>query len=56
MEDDDSGGEHCSILHSSQFDPVLDEMDGISTRTLALTRYKRNHDLMNEVFVHAAFG
>jgi len=33
-----------------------DELDAISTRSLALTRYKRNHDLMNEVFIHAAFG
>jgi len=40
MEDDDSG----------------DEMENISARTLALTRYKRNHDLMNEVFAQAAFG
>ncbi|THU94724.1 hypothetical protein K435DRAFT_756426 [Dendrothele bispora CBS 962.96] len=39
-EDDDSG----------------DEAEGISTRALAMTRYKRNHDLMNEVFVHAAYG
>lgn len=27
----------------------------ISTRTLALTRYKRNHEYMNEVFMYAAF-
>ncbi|KAJ3749564.1 hypothetical protein DFH05DRAFT_1521183 [Lentinula detonsa] len=40
LDDDDSG----------------DEVDSISTRTLALTRYKRNHDLMNEVFVKASFG
>ncbi|KAH9973931.1 hypothetical protein BJV74DRAFT_195182 [Russula compacta] len=33
-----------------------DELDHISTRTLALTRYKRNHEFMNEVFTHAAFG
>lgn len=33
-----------------------DELDQISTRTLALTRYRRNHELMNEVFMHAAFG
>ncbi|KAG6845608.1 hypothetical protein H0H87_006661 [Tephrocybe sp. NHM501043] len=39
-EDDDSG----------------DEIDHISTRTLALNRYKRNHDMMNEVFKFAAYG
>ncbi|KAH9971997.1 hypothetical protein BGW80DRAFT_1317512 [Lactifluus volemus] len=33
-----------------------DELEHISTRTLALTRYRRNHELMNEVFTHAAFG
>lgn len=33
-----------------------DELENISTRTLALTRYRRNHELMNEVFTHAAFG
>lgn len=33
-----------------------DEYDHISTRSLALARYKRNHDFMNEVFMYAAFG
>ncbi|CCM00989.1 uncharacterized protein FIBRA_03037 [Fibroporia radiculosa] len=37
-------------------DDSADEGDMISTRTLALTRYRRNHDLMNEVFMFAAFG
>jgi len=37
-------------------DDSADESDLISTRTLALTRYKRNHELMNEVFMFAAFG
>ncbi|KZT22804.1 hypothetical protein NEOLEDRAFT_1180554 [Neolentinus lepideus HHB14362 ss-1] len=33
-----------------------DEGDQISTRALALARYRRNHELMNEVFMYAAFG
>lgn len=33
-----------------------DEYDHVSTRSLALARYKRNHDYMNEVFMYAAFG
>lgn len=40
MEDEDSGDEH----------------EHISTRSLALARYKRNHEFMNEVFMHAALG
>ncbi|KAI8986160.1 hypothetical protein BD414DRAFT_416450 [Trametes punicea] len=37
-------------------DDSADEAETISTRTLTLTRYRRNHDLMNEVFMYAAFG
>ncbi|KAG8214832.1 NADP-dependent oxidoreductase domain-containing protein [Butyriboletus roseoflavus] len=37
-------------------DDSADEFEVISTRTLALTRYKRNHELMEEVFRKAAFG
>ncbi|KAJ7708785.1 hypothetical protein B0H17DRAFT_1030868 [Mycena rosella] len=33
-----------------------DENDTISTRALSLTRYRRNHDLMSEVFTHAAYS
>ncbi|KAF8158213.1 hypothetical protein B0H34DRAFT_445707 [Crassisporium funariophilum] len=33
-----------------------DEVDQISTRTLAVARYKRNHDWMNDVFRQAAYG
>ncbi|KAF8196886.1 hypothetical protein K438DRAFT_1933985 [Mycena galopus ATCC 62051] len=40
VEDDDSG----------------DENDTISTRALSLTRYRRNHDIMSEVFTHAAYN
>ncbi|TFL01235.1 hypothetical protein BDV98DRAFT_529953 [Pterulicium gracile] len=40
MEDDDSG----------------DELESVSTRTLAKTRYLRNHDYMNQVFAYAAYG
>ncbi|KAF8133331.1 hypothetical protein EV363DRAFT_1430654 [Boletus edulis] len=37
-------------------DDSADELEMISTRTLAITRYKRNHELMEEVFKRAAFG
>ncbi|KAJ6485764.1 hypothetical protein C8R45DRAFT_997798 [Mycena sanguinolenta] len=33
-----------------------DENDTISTRALSLARYRRNHDIMNEVFAQAAYG
>ncbi|KAJ7272616.1 hypothetical protein B0H12DRAFT_1200111 [Mycena haematopus] len=33
-----------------------DENDTISTRALSLTRYRRNHDIMAEVFTHAAYN
>ena len=37
-------------------DDSADENETISTKILALTRYRRNHEYMNEVFMHAAFG
>ncbi|THH29359.1 hypothetical protein EUX98_g4812 [Antrodiella citrinella] len=37
-------------------DDSEEESESISTRTLALTRYRRNHEIMNEVFMYAAFG
>ncbi|KAI5991702.1 hypothetical protein F5J12DRAFT_966070 [Pisolithus orientalis] len=37
-------------------DDSADETETISTRTLAITRYRRNHELMEEVFKQAAFG
>ncbi|KAG6332927.1 hypothetical protein ID866_6160 [Astraeus odoratus] len=36
--------------------PAIHETETISTRTLAITRYRRNHELMEEVFKQAAFG
>ncbi|PFH46794.1 hypothetical protein AMATHDRAFT_153824, partial [Amanita thiersii Skay4041] len=36
-------------------DDSMDEAEQVSTRSLAMTRYRRNHDLMNEVFMHAAY-
>ena len=32
------------------------EKEMISTRTLALTRFQRNHEFMDEVFLQAALG
>ncbi|KAG1890347.1 hypothetical protein F4604DRAFT_1643985 [Suillus subluteus] len=37
-------------------DESADESELLSTRTLAITRYRRNHELMEEVFRHATFG
>lgn len=36
-------------------DESADESELLSTRTLAITRYRRNHELMEEVFRQAAF-
>ncbi|KAG2054052.1 hypothetical protein BDR06DRAFT_935602 [Suillus hirtellus] len=36
-------------------DESADESEMLSTRTLAIARYRRNHELMEEVFRHAAF-
>ncbi|KZV67915.1 hypothetical protein PENSPDRAFT_754536 [Peniophora sp. CONT] len=35
---------------------AAEDLEHISTRTLAATRYKRNHDYMSEVFMYAAFN
>lgn len=35
---------------------ATDDSDLISARSLALARYRRNHEFMNEVFMYAAFG
>ena len=42
----------CSCL----VDMSMTEKEMISTRTLALTRFRRNHEFMDEVFVQAAMG
>ncbi|KAJ7599637.1 hypothetical protein C8J56DRAFT_1010257 [Mycena floridula] len=42
--------------HRVEDDDSADEADMTSTKTLAMTRYRRNHDFMNEVFRHAAYG
>ncbi|KAG1863122.1 hypothetical protein F4604DRAFT_1957314 [Suillus subluteus] len=36
--------------------PPIHESELLSSRTLAITRYRRNHELMEEVFRHAAFA
>jgi len=37
-------------------DDSADETEQISTKTLAITRYRRNHELIDEVFTYAALG
>lgn len=55
--DEDSGGGILCFVHEVMLIGCrIDELDHISTRSLALARYKRNHDIMNAVFMHAAFG
>lgn len=49
-------GGHPRMPGQHDDDESGDEIDQLSTRTLALARYKRNHDWMNEVFCQAAFG
>lgn len=46
------------LLHDSLVlvHPFIDETETISTRTLAMTRYRRNHDFMEEIFKQAAWG
>ncbi|KAI0694700.1 hypothetical protein C8Q76DRAFT_685417 [Earliella scabrosa] len=46
----------AGVPRMAEDDDSADESETISTRTLALTRYRRNHEFMNEVFMHAAFG
>jgi len=41
-------------MHQDEDEEIEKEM--ISTRTLALTRFQRNHEFMDEVFVQAALG
>jgi hypothetical protein len=46
----------CGTTAANSGIGLVDEADHISARTLASVRYKRNHELMNEVFMYAAFG
>ena len=56
VEDDDSGGSYNFVFLISHLHPMYaDEVDQISTRTLAIARYKHNHDWMNDVFCQAAY-
>jgi len=41
-------------MHPDEEEEMEKEM--ISTRTLALTRFQRNHEFMDEVFMQAALG
>jgi len=41
-------------MHPDEDEEIEKEM--ISTRTLALTRFQRNHEFMDEVFMQAALG
>ncbi|RDX48809.1 hypothetical protein OH76DRAFT_1404360 [Lentinus brumalis] len=51
-----SMGQQQAAARIVEEDDSADESETISTRTLALTRYRRNHEFMNEVFMYAAFG
>ncbi|KAI0671187.1 hypothetical protein C8Q78DRAFT_844071 [Trametes maxima] len=51
-----SMGQRPAANARAEDDDSADESETISTRTLALTRYRRNHEYMNEVFMYAAFG
>ncbi|EKM49832.1 uncharacterized protein PHACADRAFT_33381 [Phanerochaete carnosa HHB-10118-sp] len=42
--------------YSSHPPDLAEDSESITIRALALTRYRRNHDFMNEVFMHAAYG
>jgi hypothetical protein len=56
-EDTDPGASPMPFLVLLCLTPCpADDLEHISTRTLAATRYKRNHEYMAEVFMHAAFG
>jgi len=59
QEEEDSGGKHIGF----RFDAlggltygICSDEDVISMRTLAMSRYRRNHELMEEALYHAAFG
>jgi len=50
-----------SVNNRQNAPPQIDEQEdldkeSISTRTLALTRFRRNHEFMDEIFIQAAMG
>lgn len=49
-------GQQAGRPRYKEEDEDEEESEHVSTRSLALTRYKRNHELMDEVFMYAAFG
>lgn len=56
-DEDDSGGDSVSdsrIRHDSHL--FTDEYENVSTRSLAIERFKRNHELMADVFTYASKG
>ena len=53
-EDEEIGAFYEEALVAPADRPTEKEM--ISTRTLALTRFQRNHEYMDEVFLQAALG
>lgn len=57
VEDDEDPGLclQFEVFLNAALTCMLEEAE-ISTRTLAGTRYRRNHEWMNEVFMYAAFG
>ena len=53
-EDEEGASPLRAFVVPADMDDLEKEM--ISTRTLALTRFQRNHEFMDEVFMQAALG